>query len=729
MRRVGLVGAGYISRVHAEALRTVPGVQITAVIDPVSANAESLASEWSIPHVFASLDDALAGDTLDCAHVLVPPERHADVAAALIAAGKPTLMEKPLADTAAACSTLVGEADAAGVSLGVNQNFVYHPAFVRLRRLVQRRELGRPNCVACIYNVPLRQIAARQFGHWMFAAPGNLLLEQAVHPLSQIVALAGPISQMRVLAGPPLPIAPGQAITPTLDAIFTGTDLPASLRFALGQSFPFWQVSVVCDDGVAVADILANRFYTQRRTRWLDTVDGVASAARTGAALAGDSIRNAGDYGLSLLRLKPRSDAFVASMRASIAAFHAALDDGQAPELDGRFGTMLVAACEQMRDLAFPAPPPPAAAPAAPSERDAAPDIAILGGTGFIGTHLVRKCLDEGLCVSVMARSVRGLPALFHHPRVRVTRGDIRDPAAVESAIGQVKLVVNLAHGGGGGSWQQIHDAMVGGAEAVTRACVARGVHRLVHVGSIAALYLGPGSVPVTGATPPDPQAEHRADYARAKAACDRALLDLHARDGLRVVILRPGVVVGDGGPPLHSGLGFFNNDQHCIGWNDGRNPLPFVLVEDVAAAILLAARAEGVEGRCYNLVGDVRPSAREYIAALGAALHRPLRFHPQSPLALWATELGKWGIKRAGGRRSPVPSLRDLLSRGMKAPFDCTDAKRDLGWQPVADPAVFNARAIAVHAACRANQEPHAEGPNRGDCREEGLGTTDERR
>ena len=164
-------------------------------------------------------------------------------------------------------------------------------------------------------------------------------------------------------------------------------------------------------------------------------------------------------------------------------------------------------------------------------------------------------------------------------------------------------------------------------------------------------------------------------------------------------MILRPGVVVGEGGPPFHSGVGLFNNDQHCIGWNAGRNPLPFVLAGDVATAILAAARAEGVEGRCYNLAGDVRLSAREYLAALGQALGRPLRFHPQAPEWLWLVELGKWAIKRAGGRRTPVTSLRDLRSRGMAARFDCADARRDLGWQPVADPAVFHARAIAVHA------------------------------
>ena len=92
----------------------------------------------------------------------------------------------------------------------------------------------------------------------------------------------------------------------------------------------------------------------------------------------------------------------------------------------------------------------------------------------------------------------------------------------------------------------------------------------------------------------PIPQAAHRADYARAKAACDAALLAMHRDTGLDLVILRPGVVVGEGSSPFHSGLGLFNNEQHCIGWNAGRNPLPFVLAEDVADAILRACRRRG---------------------------------------------------------------------------------------------------------------------------------------
>jgi nucleoside-diphosphate-sugar epimerase len=204
----------------------------------------------------------------------------------------------------------------------------------------------------------------------------------------------------------------------------------------------------------------------------------------------------------------------------------------------------------------------------------------------------------------------------------------------------------------------------------------------------------------VTGATPTDPKASRRADYARAKALCDRMLLEKYDSDGFRVVILRPGVVVGEGSSPFHSGVGLYNNDQHCIGWNTGENPLPFVLVEDVAEACYRACQAEAIAGHCYNIVGDVRLNAREYTAALATALGRKLRYHPQSPKWLWLEDMAKWVVKRATGRKVPMPSQRDFLSRGMAATFDCSDAKQDLGWTPVADPERFRERAIQVHAA-----------------------------
>ncbi len=691
MTRIALIGAGNISEVHAAALRTLPGLTIGAVVDPNIAAAERLASRAG-GRAFASVAEALAADSFDRAHVLVPPDLHAAVTLELLAAGKPTLVEKPLAASLAECRDLLAAAGA--TPLGVNQNFVHHPAFARLRAEHAAKRYGVARAISCIYHVPLRQLADRQFGHWMFRQPGNLLLEQLVHPLSQLLSLAGPIKGMRLLPGPAIEISPGLPFVGSLEAIFD-CDVPVHLRFSVGESFPCWQITLAGSDGIGTADILANRLVNAGRTSLMEPVDNMLSGLATAAGLAAGAIDGFARYCLAMVKILPRSDQFYISMCGSLGAFHRAIDAGQLPALDGNFGATLVETCERIAAEIMPkVQPRPIVQHITPAEAD----IAVLGGTGFIGAEVVRQLVAAGHKVSVMARSPRNLPAIFEHPDVCITRGSIADPAAVSTAIATCKTVINLAHGGGGANYEAVRRAMLGGAETVADACTEAGVTRLIHVGSIASLYLGPQEAPITGATPPDPQPDERADYARAKAACDLMLLARH-RTGLPVVILRPGVVVGEGTSPFHSGVGLYNNEQHCIGWNDGRNPLPFVLVQDVAAAILLACTAPNIEGRTYNLVGDVRPNAADYTATLGRALGRPLRYHKQSATWLWLEDIGKWVIKRATGRNVPLPSRRDFLSRGLSATFDCADAVRDLNWHPNADPAVFHAKAIAIHA------------------------------
>lgn len=694
MSRICLVGAGFIARVHADALASLPGRRVTAVVDPNTDAASRLARVCGNVPTFTSVAEAIAAGGFDRAHVLVPPDRHGEAALPLLQAGIPVLLEKPLAVSQAECDTLLAAVAETGTALGVNQNFVHHPAFVRLSSRIAKGAFGQPRFIGCVYNVPLRQMAARQFGHWMFREPGNILLEQAVHPLSQIVALAGEVHDFAARPGPVRDIAPGVPFVQSLEVSLGCARLPAQLRFAVGQDYPFWQVTAVCDDGVVVADILANRCFAYGRTRWLEALDTMLSGLATAGAIARDSVANLAAYGLATAKLRRRSDAFFVSMRGAIGAFHTDLDAGRTPKLDAGFGAGLVGVCARIAAQTFPR--------ATPKPRQPAPerwDVAILGGTGFIGTHTVRRFVEAGERVAVMARNLVNLPEIFAHPNVALIRGDIRDATAVARAISSAARVVNLAHGGGGADFAAIRAAMVGGAETVARACQAAGVRRLVHVGSIASLYLGPQERPVTGATPPDEREAERGDYARAKVLADRLMVEMHAREGLPIVILRPGVVVGEGSSPFHSALGFYNTEQHCIGWNAGTNPLPFVLVEDVAESILRATLAEGVEGRCFNIVGDVRPSARAYIADLALALGRPLRFHPQSPRWLWLEDSAKWVVKRATGRAVPAPAMRDFLSRGMLAAFDCTDAQNALDWHPVADPVRFRERAVLVHA------------------------------
>lgn len=698
--RIGLIGAGNIARIHAEVVASLPGRHVSAVIDPSVEARARLLRACPGARDFADVADALAADAFDRAHVLVPPDLHDRVALPVLRAGKPVLVEKPLATDSAACAALIAAATEGGTWGGVNQNFVHHPAFARLRAALAAGRIGRLVHVRAIYHMPLRQLAARQFGHWMFRAPANVLLEQAVHPLSQILTLAGAVVDVRALAGPAMPIAPGMAFHPGADVLLAGAVAPATLGFRVGAEYPAWRITAHGTDGIVTADILANRLRIDGRTRFLDALDQPITAWTGAAREAREAGGNLARHALRMLGRARFTEPFAASMRAAVAAFHDAADRGAAPASDLAFGAALVRLCERIAATSF-TPAATTPRPASPAADDAA-DIVLLGGTGFIGTHLTRALLAAGKRVRVMARAVHTLPEVFHEPGVRLMAGDIAHAETIARAIAGVPVVVNLAHGGGGADYAAVRAAMVGGAERVARACLAAGTRQLIHIGSIAGLYLGPQRGPITGATPPDPFASRRADYARAKAECDAMLLALHRAEGLPVTILRPGLVVGEGTDALHSGLGSFNNPQHCLGWNAGTNPLPFVLVTDVADAILRAADRPETIGRCYNLIGDIRPSARAYIADLAAATARPLRFHPQSPTRLFLIECGKWLIKRAGGRDAPFPSRRDILSRGMRATFDCTDAKRDLGWQPCADAATFHRAAIAIHAPDR---------------------------
>jgi predicted dehydrogenase len=69
--RVGLVGAGFIADIHAEALKRIPGVSVTAIADPVAARAQGLADKWGVSSCYTSAENLIS--KVDVAHVLVPP--------------------------------------------------------------------------------------------------------------------------------------------------------------------------------------------------------------------------------------------------------------------------------------------------------------------------------------------------------------------------------------------------------------------------------------------------------------------------------------------------------------------------------------------------------------------------------------------------------------------------------------------------------------------------------
>jgi nucleoside-diphosphate-sugar epimerase len=220
----------------------------------------------------------------------------------------------------------------------------------------------------------------------------------------------------------------------------------------------------------------------------------------------------------------------------------------------------------------------------------------------------------------------------------------------------------------------------------------------LIYTSTTAALYLGASGSVTEERLGNEAGRSDRGMYSRGKSLSENVLMELHRNEKLPVVIFRPAVVLGSGGMMVHAALGDRVNDICILGWGRGRTPLPCVLVDDVARALLLAKDTPGIDGLTFNLAGDVRPTAAEYVAAMRERTLRNFRFYPRSILRIYGGELSRYLIKEIA--RKPGNSkvgYRDFKSGALVTQLDCSLAKQKLGWQPVSDREEFFRQALDV--------------------------------
>jgi len=111
--RWGIIGPGWIATHFAQALRRHTRQQITAVAARDPAKAQAFAERWSIPYATDSIDALLARKDVDAVYIATPHNHHFPDGLRAIAAGKPLLIEKPLALNAQQ-ATQLKQAAAAG---------------------------------------------------------------------------------------------------------------------------------------------------------------------------------------------------------------------------------------------------------------------------------------------------------------------------------------------------------------------------------------------------------------------------------------------------------------------------------------------------------------------------------------------------------------------------------------------------------------------------------------
>ena len=693
---IALLGAGYIAKWHADALKHVKGIKISAVCDLSQSAADTLADQLGA-RAYTSLEDMLAHDPCTAVHVLTPPNAHVEPVKTILEAGRHCFVEKPFCLSSSDAEELGALAAAKGVKLGVNHNFMMLPGYDKMRRDIKSGKIGMLDSVQVNWRFPLAPLRAGPFGLWMLRQPENLLFEIGVHVFAFVADLFDELENIHVRTRHPITI-PGdithfQGWTITGDA--GATQVTAEISLIEGHDDR--SVSIRGTGATAKYDF-AEDSYVIETAPMQDIVTGplalqlshAAQATRTGLINATrqlTSLNTLAPFGLSLTKA---CQSFYRSVHD-----HTPVDRRLSPD----HAITTLRHIEDVLDVARPmldkAQKPAVSAHGKSAARAKSPSVLVIGGTGFIGRYLCHALADAGHGVRVFSR---GRLSGFDRPDHLITgyTGDLKSEDNLLEALEGIDTVYHLARATES-TWEGYLKNDVEVTRQIGQCCLKAGVRRLVYTGTISGYDASNIETVITEETPFDSNLEERDLYSRSKAKCEEVLLELHRDENLPLVIVRPGIVIGKGGPLQHWGIAMWRGSNACKMWGNGRNHLPFVLVDDVADGLVAAMSAKDIEGQSFNFIGDPMLSARDYFDEISRAYGVKMNNQAVPTWRFFGVDTGKYYLKRylAGKKTVTRPTLRDWKSREQNARYDNTKSKNVLGWTPETDRARFIERGI----------------------------------
>ncbi len=298
----------------------------------------------------------------------------------------------------------------------------------------------------------------------------------------------------------------------------------------------------------------------------------------------------------------------------------------------------------------------------------------VTGGTGFIGSSVVRLLLEGGHAVRMLTRR-KELPEEFKGKEVEGVHGDLKDFSSVIKAMDGIDLFYHI------GEIKNVNETAsrnnVKLMEQIIAGMQEKDVWRLIFVSSLTVAGI-PSVSPAGEETEPEVVLEDH--YTSYKRACEKLLLN--SLPG-RYVIIRPAPVYGPGSRYL----GRFLNAIEKFGpvgfpfIGNAKNIAPLIYIKDLADAIYLSGLVPSASGQIFNLTDGLRHSWLDFLNTVAEQLGKKLRIMPIPPLFLKIPAVpfdllaGIFGIKL-----DPVQYV-NYFSKDLW--FDNTKAQDLLGWRP----------------------------------------------
>jgi UDP-glucose 4-epimerase len=255
----------------------------------------------------------------------------------------------------------------------------------------------------------------------------------------------------------------------------------------------------------------------------------------------------------------------------------------------------------------------------------------IIGGNGFIGTHLVDALLQAGHSVRVFDR----YPNRYREPLANVSyvSGDFANHGEVDAAVDGMDCIFHLAYTTlpQTSNDDPIYDVRSNVIDTLQllQSCKDHGVRKFIFISSGGTIYGIPQQVPITEDHPTDPICS----YGISKLTIEKYLHLYHRLFGLDYVVARLSNPYGEYQNPFskQGAIGVFLGNilqgQPITIWGDGEVVRDYVYIKDAVKALVLAAEYEGGTNKphVFNVGYGSGHSLNEIIAAIRDVVDMPV--------------------------------------------------------------------------------------------------------
>lgn len=270
--------------------------------------------------------------------------------------------------------------------------------------------------------------------------------------------------------------------------------------------------------------------------------------------------------------------------------------------------------------------------------------ILITGGTGFVGTALSKRLLEEGHEVTVIGSS--GRSRLQGHPNLTCLAANTTQPGDWQQRVAEQEALINLAGRSVFSLWTEKYKHAIYDSRILTTrnlvAALPESSQAVLLSASAAGYYGDKGETEVTEQSPngDDFLAHVCRDWEKEAAKA--------AAKGARVALMRFGVVLGSGGgalatmkTPFKFGLG------GPLG--TGKQWFPWIHLDDLINAILFLLTAETCSGP-FNFTAPQSVRQKDFAHQLGKTLNRPAILPAPAFIISWV--MGEFGRSLLQGQK-----------------------------------------------------------------------------